>query len=98
MTQFYTDTSRELDTYRMPNAEVFYVEEGEWYYDDNGERHDPSDFPDEDTAEQENLTACETGYYYWYCLPGCMPDSDPHGPFETEELAIADAREQEGSD
>ena len=21
------------------------------------------------------------GWYYWYCLPGCLPDSEPYGPY-----------------
>lgn len=33
------------------------------------------------------------GYYYWFCFPGCLPDSDPVGPFETQAEALADARE-----
>lgn len=33
------------------------------------------------------------GWYWWVCLPGCMPDSDAMGPFETEADALADARE-----
>lgn len=31
------------------------------------------------------------GYYWWACCPGCMPDGDPVGPFDTEEEAMADA-------
>jgi hypothetical protein len=33
------------------------------------------------------------GWYYWFCFPGCMPDSEPSGPYDTEEAAIAAARE-----
>jgi hypothetical protein len=33
------------------------------------------------------------GWYWWACFPGCMPDSDPIGPFETEAEALADAQE-----
>ena len=33
----------------------------------------------------------EPGFYWWACLPGCLPDSDPVGPFQTEAEAIADA-------
>ena len=33
------------------------------------------------------------GWYWWPCFPGCLPDSDPIGPFATEEEAIADAQE-----
>lgn len=27
------------------------------------------------------------GWYAWHCEPGCLPDSDPFGPYETEEAA-----------
>ena len=30
------------------------------------------------------------GWYYWFCFPGCMPDGEPVGPFETEAAAVAD--------
>jgi hypothetical protein len=35
------------------------------------------------------------GWYYWHLSPGCLPDTDPIGPFETEEEARKDANEQE---
>ena len=34
-----------------------------------------------------------TGYYWQSCFPGCLPDSDPIGPFTTESDAFSDARE-----
>jgi hypothetical protein len=34
----------------------------------------------------------EKGYYYWYCFPGCLPDSEPYGPFETYQEALEDVR------
>ncbi len=33
------------------------------------------------------------GYYWAYCLSGCLPSSDYIGSFETVEEAIANARE-----
>lgn len=36
-----------------------------------------------------------SGWYYWHCFPGCLPDSEPIGPFATEAEALADAREVE---
>ena len=33
------------------------------------------------------------GWYWQACFPGCLPDSDPVGPFASEEEAIANARE-----
>ncbi len=35
-----------------------------------------------------------SGWYWWACFPGCLPDGEPTGPFETEEEAIANAREE----
>ena len=46
------------------------------------------DYPSEDGEEQ-----LEPGYYWWACFPGCLPDSEPRGPFATYEEALADARE-----
>jgi hypothetical protein len=30
----------------------------------------------------------QRGWYWWACHPGCMPDSDPDGPYATEREAI----------
>ena len=35
----------------------------------------------------------EPGFYWQTCLPGCLPDSDPFGPFNSEKEALADARD-----
>lgn len=79
MTQFYSDEARQSETYALPDCEVFYYD-GERYSDDDC-------WVD---CDGEPLPA---GFYYWYCFPGCMPDSDPIGPFDTEEAAIEDARD-----
>lgn len=34
-----------------------------------------------------------SGYYYQFCFPGCLPDSEPLGPFSTADQALADARQ-----
>ena len=31
------------------------------------------------------------GWYWQACYPGCLPDSDPIGPFQSESEAIDDA-------
>lgn len=36
------------------------------------------------------------GWYYRVCFPGCLPDSDDTGPFDTEEEALNEAREDYG--
>jgi hypothetical protein len=36
----------------------------------------------------------ESGWYFWFCQPGCLPDNDePFGPFESKEEAIHACRE-----
>jgi hypothetical protein len=31
------------------------------------------------------------GWYWWACFPGCMPDGEVMGPFDTEQEAMDDA-------
>jgi hypothetical protein len=33
------------------------------------------------------------GWFYWYCMPGCLPDSEPIGVFTTEAEALEHARQ-----
>lgn len=33
----------------------------------------------------------DPGWYWWACSPGCLPDGEAIGPFETEQEAIEDA-------
>lgn len=54
-------------------------------------------FAHEGEWENEEGEPNDAGWYYWYCFPGCLPDSDPWGPFETEEEAIEHAREENES-
>lgn len=40
-----------------------------------------------------------TGWYWWHCQPGCLPDSEAVGPFATTDEAKADAwRDKEESE
>lgn len=34
----------------------------------------------------------EPGWYWQSCYPGCLPDSEPVGPFPTQCAAITDAQ------
>jgi hypothetical protein len=76
--QHYSDPARESDDYALPDIETFYRTKRAIKADDW--RDDDGDLMGE-------------GWYYWYCFPGCLPDSDPVGPFATEDEALADARE-----
>ena len=33
----------------------------------------------------------QAGWYWWPCFPGCLPDSDPVGPYQSERDAVIDA-------
>ena len=78
MTQFYFDPKRETATYALPDAEVFY----------RTKRDNKADgWVDEDGD------VLPAGWYYWTCLPGCLPDSDAMGPYATEAEAIEAARD-----
>jgi hypothetical protein len=37
------------------------------------------------------------GWYWWSCLPGCLPHTAPHGPFATSYGAFRDALTRGGS-
>ena len=41
-------------------------------------------------VEEEGI---EGGWFWWTCLPGCLPDGPAIGPFKTYAEALADARE-----
>ena len=78
MTQVYSDSSREDDAYALPDCEVFYRTLAE-----------NTEFETLD-GDGEPMPA---GWYWWSCFPGCMPDGDPSGPYDTEAEAIAAAQD-----
>ena len=79
--QIYSDPARESEPYALPDVEVFGVSQMEVNYN----------LANLDHADEYTIT--EPGWYWWWCFPGCLPDSDPYGPFPTEQEAIADAQE-----
>jgi hypothetical protein len=79
----YSDPSRAEQPHALPDVEVFYLSRA--------------------TIRREqwldpNSEPYTEGYYYWFCLPGCLPDSVPSGPFDTEEAALGDAQANNDSD
>ena len=43
--------------------------------------------------DQESEESIQPGWYWQAGFPGCLPDGEASGPFETEEEAIEDATE-----
>ena len=70
-------------------------------YSDPSRETDPHALPDvevfyvSDQLKGDDPSWCEfdNGWYYWFCFPGCLPDGDPVGPFDTEAQALADAQD-----
>lgn len=106
--QFYSDPSRETDTYSLPDCRVYeltsleaaeLMEEEIWEAMrtprfrlasmNSRAREDLLEF----IVEQYDV---QGGWYWDFCVPGCMPESYPHGPFDNPQDAIADCRDNWG--
>jgi hypothetical protein len=46
---------------------------------------------DGDDGYEPRASTDLVGWWWWSCSPGCLPDSEPFGPFGTEDEAIRDA-------
>ena len=68
------------------------------FYSDPNRENDPYALPDCEVFCLTSLEARQfdapSGWYYWYCFPGCLPEGDPIGPFDTEDAAIAAAQSE----
>lgn len=93
--QGYSDPSRASDPYALPDIEAFNATRGEWWTDENGERHEPpSNTAEALKAFDEGWEPCAAGWYVWSCFPGCLPESDPDGPYKSAEEAIESAQSE----
>ena len=103
--QAYSDPKRSADPYTLPDVEIWRTQVykvecrcGEY------EIPEPTSFEDVRCPSCERVPLSyggisteagtpKLGWFYWNCFPGCLPDSDPFGPFDTEAAALADAQE-----
>ena len=105
MTQHYSNPDRASDPYALPDLEIFqltaeevaerdedliyeYMKRHEFHLAGMNSR-DRQRMLDAIIAE-EGITG---GWFYWYCFPGCMPDSSAIGPYPTHAAALEAARE-----
>jgi len=75
--EFYLDPRREGDPTALPDAEVFY--------------RTATALAIDGWLDADGDVLGE-GWYWWSCFPGCLPDSDPDGPFASQEDAVTEAR------
>lgn len=78
MSQQYSDPTRADDPYALPDVEVFY--------------HDGTSEPGDCWTDGDG-EPFPAGWYWWSCFPGCLPDGDPIGPYDTEQAALEDAQD-----
>jgi hypothetical protein len=85
---YYTFTEQE---YREQAQATLWTQH---YDSDSAPLYDDAGHPIEDSKGDRDASLA--GYYWCCCIPGCMPDSDWNGPFETEALAVSDGRTNGG--
>ena len=78
-----------IGTVRVEEAKVFDDYAGyHSFHDENGEQYGRFDvFWHEPNCEYK------AGWYWWSCFEGCLPDSEPFGPFASSLDALCDADE-----
>ena len=87
MSQAYSDPKRASDPHALPDVEVFHHPR---HYQLNEEGAGTGFAGDE-----YGVDYYPSGWYWWHCFPGCPPDGDPVGPFDSEAEALADAQDQD---
>lgn len=100
--QAYSDPKRASDPHALPDMEVFSAHI--MRCPDCGAEYPETQRGGTSYRNTDSETSCchgiplaraEWAWWYWYCFPGCLPDSDPVGPFDTEAEALADAQGEE---
>jgi hypothetical protein len=103
--QAYSNPKRATDPYSLPDVEVFQLTAQEAAGQDEDLVYEFMKRPEfrlasmnsrtreamlDAIVKKEGLTG---GWFWWTCLPGCLPDSSAFGPFETRAAALANAQE-----
>ena len=101
--QTYSDENRRNNAYALPDVEIFQLTAEEAATQDEDAVYEAMKvYPlasmnsrDHDKAIQWIIDeyGITGGYFYWYCLPGCLPDSDIVGPFDSRAEAEEDAQD-----
>ena len=108
MPQDYSNLDHEHDEHTLPDLEIFqltarevaerdedliyeYMKRREFRLAGFNSRDRDAMF--DALVEEEGITG---GWFYWYCFPGCLPDSDMFGPFASYKDALADTQAKKG--
>src|SRR5438445_7969082 len=105
MTQAYSNPDRESDPHALPDLEIFQMtaqecaERDEDLVNEYMKRREfrlagissrDREHMLDAIVEEKGITG---GWFYWYCFPGCMPDSEPVGPYASHDEAKTAAQE-----
>jgi hypothetical protein len=108
--RFYSTPSREMETYALPDCEVFQLTAAEVAEQDEdliyeyGRRHEFRLWSMNSATREKMIDAIieeqgiTGGWFYWFCFPGCLPDSQPMGPFASRDEAIEACRDEWSDD
>ncbi len=91
--QAYSNPEREQDEYALPDVEVFHHEHAKRELCALNAGHKAELYGECITDDEGDCLG--TGWYWWTCSPGCLPDSEAMGPFKTREEALANAQDVE---
>lgn len=84
-----------MTTYIPKNTEIFFASAADFLTADDdtwlADRMADELPPDPTKDDREQAANALAGWYWWSCCPGCLPDGEASGPFETELEAIQDA-------
>jgi DNA-directed RNA polymerase subunit RPC12/RpoP len=105
MAQFFSNPKRETAPYAMPDAEAWRAEVYRFDCETcgdmllhEGEVDAATDGVQCPSCQGNRGTLVRTGekkWWAWFCFPGCMPESEPFGPFDSEKQAIDYVRDLE---
>jgi hypothetical protein len=105
MSQHYSNPDRASDPHALPNIEVFQLTATEVAGMDDDmvaaymQRREFRLAAMNSRVREAMLDAIvanegiEGGFFYWYCFPGCMPDSEPMGPYASHDEALKAAQD-----
>jgi hypothetical protein len=91
MAYHYSDPGKEDNPYALPDIEVFEVVDATPYDECPACQSEETERgvwkPNHDDHCRKH-----TGWYWWMCSPGYMPNGEADGPFSSEEAALGAAR------
>jgi hypothetical protein len=112
MSQHYSTLEAKRSPYTLPDIEVFQMTAREYAEGDSNEEL-IREYMDKHAYRLASMNSkvresmfdamieeeeIRGGWFWWTCLPSCMPDSCAFGPFKTHAEALADAMDNSANE